>query len=126
MDAFAKSMDKYFIPVKLGSDSIKRKKGGADTLMQDTPDADDVIQLFTTFLILSLIDVGITNVVSNAFIAKSDTDPHTGIATRGAENHGAIASFCFSALVFNKRCIKHKNQSNNHFLHRHHQCSRLR
>ena len=97
MDAFAKSMDKYFIPVKLGSDSIRSKKGGTDTLMQETTNVNEVIIFLTVFLILALIDIGITNVVSNAFIAKSDKE-HTAIATRGIENHGAKGAFAFSAL----------------------------
>ena len=98
MDAFAKSMDKYFIPVKLGSDSITRKKGGADTEGEGSPET--FLYYIFIFLLFAIVDIGISNIVSNAFMkSTSAIKASRGTATHTAEKNGGICSFVFGSAA---------------------------
>jgi len=93
MNAFAKSMDNYFVPTKstykINTIEHQKRGGGEDS---------SPTQWILYTIVFAMIDMAISNIVANAFFTSFESTPGKDIGTHKAESIGAGFSLFFSAL----------------------------
>jgi hypothetical protein len=93
MNAFAKSMDNYFVPTKstYKINTIEHQKRGGGEDISPT-------RWILYTIVFAMIDMAISNIVANAFFTSFESTPGKDIGTHKAESIGAGFSLFFSAL----------------------------